>query len=81
MSIFLSALGMKAWLANSVTDYINLAGQHSASLDSLATIRQRLRQTAVCVTKRHSRSVSGKWSNKASDNKNTYLKSWKCSVE
>jgi len=34
---------MTAWLATSVTDYINLAGQHSASLNSLATLRQQLR--------------------------------------
>jgi predicted O-linked N-acetylglucosamine transferase (SPINDLY family) len=38
-----AGVGMTAWLADSVTDYINLAQQHSASLDNLALLRQQLR--------------------------------------
>lgn len=40
----LSAVGMEPWLANSVDEYINLAQQHSASLNSLALLRAGLRQ-------------------------------------
>ncbi len=39
----LSAVGMEPWLANSVNEYINLAQQHSTSLNSLVLLRAGLR--------------------------------------
>ncbi len=39
----LSTTGMESWLANSVTEYIDLARQHSTSLESLAKLRTELR--------------------------------------
>jgi protein O-GlcNAc transferase len=42
-SSILSTIGMEAWLANSVDEYIDLARQHSASLENLAKLRAGLR--------------------------------------
>ncbi len=39
----LSAVELKSWFANSVTDYIALARHHAALLDSLALLRAELR--------------------------------------
>lgn len=43
VSILSTIGGMESWLANSVTEYIQLAQQHSTSLENLATLRAGLR--------------------------------------
>lgn len=39
----LSTIGMESWLANSLADYVSLAQQHSAAVESLAELRATLR--------------------------------------